>query len=56
MPFLLFQADPNQSWAGISMKRDDGATEKIPVFKEFIKYLGDLSHAIRMDCALAVQE
>ncbi|XP_048753406.2 serine-protein kinase ATM-like isoform X2 [Ostrea edulis] len=52
----FMKADPNQSWAGISLKRDDGATEKIPVFKEFIKYLGDLSHAIRMDCALAVQE
>lgn len=53
--FILHQADPDQNWAKVSMKRDDGKTEKVPVASEFIKYLGDLSHAVRMYCAKAVQ-
>lgn len=53
--FILYQADPEQNWAKVSMKGDDGTTEKVPVASEFIKYLGDLSHAVRMYCAKAVQ-
>ena len=49
---ILYQADPDQNWASVSIP---GSTEKVPVAKEIVGYLGDLSHAVRMYCAKAIQ-